>query len=33
MNCDNCDEPKNSRTAAVTGLALMRSRGIVVCIS
>ena len=33
MNCESWLEPKNSRTAAVTGLALIRSRGIVVCIS
>jgi uncharacterized protein involved in exopolysaccharide biosynthesis len=23
MNCDSCDEPKNSRTAATAGLALI----------
>ena len=28
MNCDSCDDPKNSRTAAATGFALMRSCGI-----
>ncbi len=28
MNCESCEEPKNSFTAAITGLALMRSRGI-----
>ena len=33
MNCDNCEEPKNSRTAAATGLALIRSCGITVSIS
>ena len=30
MNCDSCDEPKNSRTAATAGLALIRSFGITV---
>ena len=25
MNCDSCDEPKNSRTAAVTGFAFRGS--------
>ena len=30
MNCESWLEPKNSRTAAVTGLALIRSRGIAV---
>ena len=33
MNCDSCEEPKNSRTAAATGLALIRSCGITVSIS
>jgi len=33
MNCDNCDEPKNSRTAAAAGFALIRSCGITVSIS
>ena len=33
MNCDSCDEPKNSRTAAATGLALIRSCGMTVSIS
>jgi hypothetical protein len=33
MNCDSCDEPKNSRTAAAAGLALIRSCGITVSIS
>ena len=33
MNCDSCDEPKNSRTAAATGFALIRSCGITVSIS
>ena len=30
MNCDSCDEPKNSRTAATAGLALIRSFGMTV---
>src|SRR3546814_4021666 len=30
MNCESCDEPKNSRTAATAGLALIRSFGITV---
>ena len=33
MNCDNCDEPKNSRTAAAAGFALIRSCGMMVSIS
>ena len=33
MNCESCDEPKNSRTAAATGLALIRSCGMTVSIS
>ena len=33
MNCDSCDDPKNSRIAAITGLALTRSCGIAVDIS
>ena len=33
MNWDSCDEPKNSRTAAAAGLALIRSCGITVSIS
>ena len=33
MNCDNCDDPKNSRIAAITGLAFTRSCGIAVDIS
>ena len=33
MNCDSCDEPKNSRTAAAAGLALIRSCGMIVSIS
>ena len=33
MNCDSCDEPKNSRTAAAAGLALIRSCGMTVSIS
>ncbi len=33
MNCDNCEEPKNSRTAAAAGLALIRSCGITASIS
>ena len=28
MNCDSCDEPKNSRIAAEIGLELIRSCGI-----
>ena len=28
MNCESCDEPKNSLIAAMTGLELIRSRGI-----
>jgi hypothetical protein len=28
MNCESCDEPKNSFTAAATGLALIRSCGV-----
>jgi hypothetical protein len=30
MNCESCDEPKNSRTAAAAGFALIRSFGITV---
>src|SRR5947199_6634704 len=26
LNCDSCEEPKNSRTAAAAGLALIRDR-------
>ena len=33
MNWLSCEEPKNSRTAAAAGLALMRSCGITVSIS
>ena len=33
MNCDSCDDPKNSLTAAAAGLALIRSCGITVSIS
>ena len=33
MNCESCEEPKNSRTAAATGLALIRSCGIAASIS
>jgi len=33
MNCDNCDDPKNSRIAAITGFALIRSCGMAVAIS
>jgi len=33
MNCESCDEPKNSRTAAAAGLALIRSCGITVSMS
>ena len=33
MNCESCDEPKNSRTAAAAGLALIRSCGMTVSIS
>ena len=33
MNCDSCDDPKNSRIAAITGLALTRSCGMAVDIS
>ena len=33
MNCDSCEEPKNSRTAAAAGLALIRSCGMTVSIS
>src|SRR5437588_6818031 len=33
MNCDSCDEPKNSRIAAITGLALTKSCGMAVDIS
>ena len=33
MNCESCEEPKNSRTAAAAGLALMRSCGMIVSIS
>ena len=33
MNCESCEEPKNSRTAAAAGLALIRSCGITVSIS
>src|SRR3546814_9672174 len=33
MNCESCEEPKNSRTAAAAGLALMRSCGITESIS
>ena len=28
MNCESCEEPKNSLIAAMTGLELIRSRGI-----
>jgi hypothetical protein len=28
MNCESCEEPKNSFTAAATGLALINSCGI-----
>ena len=33
MNWESCEEPKNSRTAAAAGLALMRSCGITVSMS
>ena len=33
MNCESCDDPKNSRIAAITGLALTRSCGMAVDIS
>ena len=33
MNWDSCEEPKNSRTAAAAGLALIRSCGITESIS
>ncbi len=33
MNCESCDEPKNSRTAAAAGFALIRSCGMTVSIS
>ena len=33
MNCDSCDDPKNSRIAAMTGFALIRSCGMAVAIS
>ena len=33
MNCESCEEPKNSRTAAAAGLALIRSCGITVSMS
>jgi phosphoribosyl 1,2-cyclic phosphodiesterase len=33
MNCDSCEEPKNSRTAAAAGFALIRSCGMTVSIS
>ena len=33
MNCESCDDPKNSRMAAITGFALIRSCGIAVAIS
>ena len=33
MNCESCEEPKNSRTAAAAGLALIRSCGMTVSIS
>ena len=33
MNCESCEVPKNSLTAAATGFALMRSCGISVSIS
>ena len=33
MNCESCEDPKNSFTTAETGLALMRSCGISVSIS
>ena len=33
MNCDSCEEPKNSRTAAAAGLALIRSCGMTVSMS
>ena len=33
MNCESCEEPKNSRTAAAAGFALIRSCGMTVSIS
>src|ERR1051326_2376152 len=33
MNWDSCEDPKNSRIAAMTGFALIRSCGIAVAIS
>ena len=33
MNCDSCEEPKNSRTAAAAGFALIRFCGISLSIS
>ena len=33
MNCESCEDPKNSRIAAITGLALTRSCGMAVDIS
>ena len=33
MNCESCEEPKNSRTAAAAGFALIRSCGITVSMS
>ena len=33
MNCDSCEDPKNSLMTAVTGFALMRSCGMSVSIS
>ena len=33
MNCESCEEPKNSRTAAAAGLALIRSCGMTVSMS
>ena len=33
MNCESCEEPKNSRTAAAAGLALIRSCGMTLPIS
>src|SRR5947207_6025955 len=33
MNCESCDDPKNSRMAAITGLAFTRSCGMAVDIS
>ena len=33
MNCESCEDPKNSRTAAAAGLALITSCGMTVSIS